>query len=482
MKTVFAQVAKEANRGAQKNPYNLVQAAAIIGPNALRGLLVSQPHEQAVPQLAVDGSSPPYLRRFAAHLAILLRKVGIVEEGSAEDERCDELVCFHVQHLVADSFLDLVALYCKQIRNQRVRVEAYVQFMRGIKDGSERRTCLIRANECFPADVAEITKRTVEEIRMEEDKSDEGAAREVQSSPHPVTPMQLPAPSGMLQPTFPPRRPTMLVSAALPFLYDDPMSVAGSGALSKGEKKKIGGIEWLCISEDHKDLKAEAVAQANELLREFFVGPAFFSPQAHGQQRAAPLSKQQWRYHAADFLMNSSDYLSKDTNPFAFPTQVLKQMSSAPAATVRPVASHGGVDRSSLEWARVLKEQQCWRVFLYALDSFARWKKAWSECPKPPARNEPKSTTNQVERKYQQQLMANRHSEDTYKWLKGCLDSQTGGGLEQKAVAAERDLRMVLAFGEEECYGPLDLQREGEVILLTDSFLLHFLFITCCNI
>jgi hypothetical protein len=110
----------------------------------------------------------------------------------------------------------------------------------------------------------------------------------------------------------------------------------------------------------------------------------------------------------------------------------------------------------------VLKEQQCWRGLLYALDTFARWKKAWSECPKPPEREEPAPTANHEEMQLQRKLKASRHIEDTYRWLKVCLEDQTGGGLEQKAAAAEGCLRMVLDFGDD-CYGPLNLQREGEV-------------------
>ena len=491
--TVFKRVAEGESRNSQKYPYHLVQEAAITGPNSLRALLLPQESRltyqisgSSSKWLSVESSSPPYLQRFAAHFAILLRRVRIVEAGSAEDHRCDELVRFYVRHLVNHRYLDMVALYCKHIREREMRVEAYVDFMRDVKDGQERRTCLQRAHEYFTKDVvAEITKRTVVQIRMKDGAGDVKSSR-LQKQMMPSHSLQSP---GLLNtPTqpqevhtavphsiFPPEQPIEMVSTALKFLINTPSEGSLVGTLSAGDAEKIRGIDWLCISEEDPSLKAEAVAQANELLREFFIGPAFFEREGEVlKPSSGPMAREEWRYHAADFLMSSSEYLSKDTRPFAFPTQVLKRMK----ACISNTASNMSVQRSALQWARVLKEQQCWRVFMKALDSFANWKKAFdTKCLPPPERRAPVHDANQEEMLLRKRRAEEQYVKETHRWLNDCLEDQSKVGMEHKANIAQQYLEMVLDFGSES-YGSLNLQREGEVRVL---FFVLFFLLYCEN-
>jgi hypothetical protein len=199
--------------------------------------------------------------------------------------------------------------------------------------------------------------------------------------------------------------------------------------------EKIKAIEWLCISPEHK---GEAVLQANELLREFFLHPKTLQALVVAQRQAAPESAASsssssfvagggggaeqvvklpsqavakghtWRFDAAELLVLSSSGIASEGG--AFPDMVLQKMAHAVAAaaagasdsTRRPrqqqqqqkmedddasaavgsglttVSAAGGGLRTATVWGRVLKEQQCWRVLLRAVHAHREWKRALS--------------------------------------------------------------------------------------------------------
>ena len=365
--------------------------------------------------LAVTEASPPYDKRFGAHLAIALRTLGFCAGNAVAQERVDALVELYVQHLVRLGRPRLVALYCKHIHQRRRRVDNYVKLLATVKERSARVLCVQLAKQWFPNDLADVTRKAVELARQqgtgegdmgeigEQEKGDTTAALALGFGGTPggrgasgggalalqansaanadglalgVGSLQLVEYGGL--------------SSGLVSTSGLSSSSSGGGGLSAGDLAKIKAIEWLCIDDNHK---AEAIAQANELLRGFFLGPKATAALASSSSDPCTASSSSppwaWRCDAAEILLASRG-LGDDDVPRAFPTQVLAALESALIADDEGIhlggdsGSGGSSGRAAAEWARVLKEHQGWRVLLRAVQAVNEWRTAMAAASTPP--------------------------------------------------------------------------------------------------
>jgi len=449
--------------------------------------------------LAVSETSPPYDKRFGAHLAIALRMLGFCAGNAAAEDRVDALVELYVQHLVRLGRPRLVALYCKHIHQRRRRVDNYVKLLATVKERSARELCVQLAKQWFPDDLADVTRKAVELARQQgtgegglqgEEKEEKGesggssfgfggpsgggsggggalalqanSAANAEGLALGVGSLQLVEYGGLS---------SGLVSAS--GSSSGGGGGGGGGGLSAGDLAKIKAIEWLCIDDTHK---AEAVAQANELLRDFFLGPKATAALASSTSTAAASSSSSpsssswaWRCDAAEILLASRG-LGDDDVPRAFPTQVLAALESALVAEEEGGGSGGGSNgRAAAEWARVLKEHQGWRVLLRAVQAVNEWRAAMAAASTPPQaaassselqvssqQQQPSSTLQAAswgspglqrrggasamdveERRYAAQRDGVRHAQATDAWLNDALATLLQGAMPRATQALE---------------------------------------------
>eukprot|EP00615_Pteridomonas_danica_P000713 CAMPEP_0114331918 /NCGR_PEP_ID=MMETSP0101-20121206/2735_1 /TAXON_ID=38822 ORGANISM="Pteridomonas danica, Strain PT" /NCGR_SAMPLE_ID=MMETSP0101 /ASSEMBLY_ACC=CAM_ASM_000211 /LENGTH=525 /DNA_ID=CAMNT_0001462417 /DNA_START=453 /DNA_END=2030 /DNA_ORIENTATION=+ len=325
--------------------------------------------------------------------------------------------------------------------------------MNGIQDRSDRESCIELAFQYFPDDVEVITRSVVENIRMlnppskpqtattEEEGRGEGGDNNHQLDLFVSPKKQMNYQNKKVKPN----------DSTLPFIVEKTRGVSSFatefqsmvGVLSNEDVTKIKAIEWLCISNEHKP---EAVAQSNELLRDFF---------NCSSEEQSTNDLKSWRIDAAELLVQSSRGISDTTPPVAFPTQVLSRMEEFTRQSPECPSLIGG--RSGLEWARVLKEHQCWRVLLNAHQSFMSWHQCLGrmQADSPPITQTPplKHGASQEEIEEHSYLVRRddvKNIQLISKWL-----AQTVGEMEREVERACVTIKQVLNFEPTEaCYGP----------------------------
>jgi hypothetical protein len=412
------------------------------------------------------------------------------------DERCDDLVLLYVKHLVAEGLVPLVALYCKHVRSKARRVAAYVSFMVGVRARDDRELCLALARRHFPSDLPVVARRTVEAIRGagggddEVDRVQAGVAGLLTDGGSGVS-------GGAAETAFAASRGLAFLGSAA----DSSSSSSSSLTVSTGDSAKIAAVEWLCIADEHR---AEAVAQANALLRDFFL------PRTTGEAGSGGLMGQglakgaHWRFDAAELLVLSHKGLgapssegSPSSSSRAFPGSVLAAihhaLGQAEAGADRAdregeadaddsmggggggssgngaaaAAAGSAALRPAAEWASVLKEHQCWRVLLRALGSFGAWRRhaaSSAACdPPPPFAPEPSPAARAgpdalEEHAYRVKRDAVKHAQLTEAWLRSAADALVGQSLEAAAEALMRVLDFTPA--DDLCFAP-DAAADG---------------------
>jgi hypothetical protein len=471
------------HKGGEVSTHHQVQVAAVMGPTALQSLFlpsssssrpappapqtftfgqqspygsvnnITQPASSSsgMSLLSVDEYSEPYTKRFACHLAIMLRELNILTNEESL-EKSDDIIAIYVHHLINKSFVRLVALYCKYILNPQKRIDCYVELMNGIQDRADRESCIELAFRYFPSDVETITRLVVENIRMIPN-SDQNKLANTMTNTKELTPMSFLSPqqgqnkkirfdSQMSEASHPRganANANVDVENSLALQFKPMM-----GVLSSDDVTKIQSIEWLCISNEHKP---EAVAQSNELLREFFN----CTPESS-------IHQQGWRIDAAELLVQSNQGVSDTSPPLAFPTMVLSRMEeSCQEETSSPEAPQLAGGRTAAEWGRVLKEHQCWRVLLNAHQRFMSWHSCLArlQSHRPLITQTPQlrpgATQEEIEEHmYTVRRDAVKNSQVVTRWI-----SQTVGEIEREVEQACFALKRVLEFdGSKDCYGP----------------------------
>jgi nuclear pore complex protein Nup107 len=265
-----------------------------------------------------------------------LRHLNLLKEEESLN-KSDDIISIYVHELILKSHIRLVALYCKYILNEEKRISCYVKLMNGIQDRQDREACIELAFKYFPSeDVEVITRLVVENIRMLQPNSGGGAAAGSQqnrlalttntaatgsdnsSLNYFVSPKQ--SKKSKLNNSTP--LSVQQQQQAIVLLNDHFQPVLSK--LSNEDVTKIKSIEWLCIHNEHK---AEAVAQANELLREFF-NASSNSNSLSSLVGGGSSGTTTWRMDAAELLVQSNRGINDTTPPPAFPTQVREREES----------------------------------------------------------------------------------------------------------------------------------------------------------
>ncbi|XP_071501172.1 nuclear pore complex protein Nup107-like [Diadema antillarum] len=201
-----------------KEKMHLVQKYIILGD-------VDTLLEEMNDWLCETSSRPSHhLVRFMAHLALILRALGL----QTREEICTSIIEAYVKDLLADQRTELVAMYVAQLPPD-LQVTWYAKFLEGVTDRDQRQYCLQLAEDAG-LDVAAITKRVVETLRFKEEE-----------------------------------QPDVADSAA----YDS--------ATSQEDRRKIEAIDWLVFDPSQR---AEAVKQSNAIIR------AFLATKKHDAARA----------------------------------------------------------------------------------------------------------------------------------------------------------------------------------------------------
>lgn len=159
---------------------------------------------------------PLHLIRFMAHLALFLR----TSEYTTKEEYSNFILEAYVEELIKDKQYTLIAYYISKLPAD-AQVHWYAKFLEGITDKSEKQQYLDLAETCG-LDLAQITKRVVENIRSRSDVDFSNLAGT--------------------------RTETVDTS------------------ISEEDRKKIEAIDWLVFDVSQR---AEAMKQANALMRMF---------------------------------------------------------------------------------------------------------------------------------------------------------------------------------------------------------------------
>lgn len=159
---------------------------------------------------------PLHLLRFMAHLALFLR----TSEYNTKEEHSNMIIEAYVEELIKDKQYTLIAFYVSKLPTD-AQIHWYAKFLEGITDKTERQQYLDLAENCG-LDLAQITKRVVENIRSRSDV-DISSLTETQSE-------------------------------------------AVDTNISEEDRKKIEAIDWLVFDISQR---AEALKQANALMRMF---------------------------------------------------------------------------------------------------------------------------------------------------------------------------------------------------------------------
>eukprot|EP00742_Colponemidia_sp_Colp-10_P013168 GILJ01014862.1.p1 GENE.GILJ01014862.1~~GILJ01014862.1.p1 ORF type:complete len:965 (-),score=133.01 GILJ01014862.1:43-2664(-) len=157
---------------------------------------------------------PPQIKRFAAHLVLVLRFIGV----SVPDQFYNTILIAYVRHLMLSNQSPLVALYLSRLEPS-IQVELYVQYLSNVTHSEERRLCLELAEMYFPDLLRSITTEVVERIRSD----------------------------------------VPLESTSKPWL---------SSKTSPEDEKLLSCLEWVSIPEQ---FTSEAIYQGNALVRHFLV-------------------------------------------------------------------------------------------------------------------------------------------------------------------------------------------------------------------
>jgi len=336
----------------------------------------------------------------------------------------------------------LVARYASHLHNRRLRVEVGVKLVRSVRGFDERGAC-VHALLHTPPHVAAAQ-----------------AGGDPLTAGHPLVHEAEVA--------------EILRAAVESLRLDDLGDNLGN------DLKKIKGLEWLCFRDEHK---CEAVAQANELLRGFFLAPSATAthllrattlpaarsaaaaseetkkaeqgdggaPQAFFGPAAGPAAW--WRVDSAEMLLLDDTGLGNTDGGLVFPDQVLAAMRGGNAPFGRPPA----------DWGRVLKEHQCWRVLLGALQAFKDFRAALalaktrvpafqaksSSRPNAAAFLEQQGSGEDEEVMYRSRLASVRQVQALEQWLE-----ESGPEVLSKLGKCADRLREVLDFGPAPSAGP----------------------------
>lgn len=209
-RSVFKEI--EANEVMQKESmglYHLIQKYVIVGDiSGLLDLLYERVRQQGQ-----DVSL--HALRFMAHFVLFLR----TSEQNTKEELCNSILECYVERLIRDKHYNLIAYYVSKLP-LNAQVHWYALFLEGITNKDERQHYLDLAEEAG-LDLAAVTKKVVENIRMKSDV-DFTSLHEAQESVDTV--------------------------------------------ISEEDRLKIEAIDWLVFDIGQR---AEALKQANAVMRTF---------------------------------------------------------------------------------------------------------------------------------------------------------------------------------------------------------------------